>query len=240
MYEYVRLRYSSCMTLLTVGEAAERLGVSDRHVRRLAEEGDMPARRLGESWFIDERALTRRVRRAPGTGRTWAPQTAWAAVDLLTGGNGRALLDQPRISRLRSRLRTLTAPEMHRLAENRAQPHRFHASPRARVKLADVLVASGVSALEQQDLARRFGLAPVEGSQRVEGYLLGDFEALQSRLRLDPSAEGEVVIRHVPVHVDPSALLGTETVVALDLMDSDDVRERAAGREVLDRLLHRV
>ena len=90
------------------------------------------------------------------------------------------------------------------------------------------------------DLARRFGLAAVEGSQRVEGYLLGDFEALQTRLRLDPSAEGEVVIRHVPANVDPSALLGTETVVALDLMDSDNVRERAAGREALDRLLHRV
>lgn len=240
MHEYVRLRYSSYMTLLTVGEAAERLGVSDRYVRRLAEDGDVPARRLGDSWLIDERALARRVRRTPGTGRTWAPRTAWAAVDLLTGGNGRAFLDQPRISRLRSRLRTLTAPEMHRLAENRARPHRIHASPRARSKLADVLVPSGVAALEQSDLARRFGLAAVEGSQRVEGYLLGDFEALQSRLRLDPSAEGEVVIRHVPANVDPSALLGTETVVALDLMDSDNVRERAAGREALDRLLHRV
>ena len=73
-----------------------------------------------------------------------------------------------------------------------------------------------------------------------EGYLLGDLEALQSRLRLDASAAGEVVIRHIPAPVDPSALLRTETVVALDLMDSDDVRERAAGREALDRLLHRV
>ncbi len=52
------------MTLLTVGEAAERLKVSDRYVRRLVERGDVPARRLGESWFIDERALTRRARRA--------------------------------------------------------------------------------------------------------------------------------------------------------------------------------
>lgn len=240
MHENVRSRYSSYMTLLTVREAAERLGVSDRHVRRLAEEGDVPAHRLGESWFIDERALTRRARRAPGAGRTWAPRTAWAAVDLLTGGNGRDFLDQPRISRLRSRLHTLTAVEMHRLAEKRARPHRFHASPRARAKLADALVASGVSALEQTDLARRFGLAAVEGSQRVEGYLLGDLEALRLRLRLNPSAGGEVVIRHMPADVDPSALLDTEAVVALDLMDSDDVRERAAGREALDRLLHRV
>lgn len=240
MHEQVRLRYSSCMTLLTVGEAAERLKVSDRYVRRLVEDGDVPARRLGESWFIDERALARRARRAPGIGRTWAPRTAWAAVDLLAGGNGRAFLDQPRISRLRSRLRTLTAAEMHRLAENRARPHRFHASPRARAKLADVLVPSGVSALDQSDLARRFGLAAVEGNQREEGYLLGDLEALQSRLRLDASAAGEVVIRHIPAPVYPSALLRTETVVALDLMDSDDVRERAAGREALERLLHRV
>jgi len=106
--------------------------------------------------------------------------------------------------------------------------------------MRDSTVPSGVSALDQSDLARRFGLAAVEGNQREEGYLLGDLEALQSRLRLDASAAGEVVIRHIPAPVDPSALLRTETVVALDLMDSDDVRERAAGREALDRLLHRV
>ncbi|MPZ04604.1 helix-turn-helix domain-containing protein, partial [Micrococcus luteus] len=69
-----------------MGEAAERLKVSDRYVRRLVEDGDVPARRLGESWFIDERALARRARRAPGIGRTWAPRTAWAPVDLLAGG----------------------------------------------------------------------------------------------------------------------------------------------------------
>lgn len=101
-------------------------------------------------------------------------------------------------------------------------------------------MVSGVSALEQEDLARRLGLAAGEEHRWVDGYLLGDLEALQSRLRLEPSAEGEVVIRHVPADVDPSRLLGTETVVALDLMDSDDVRERAAGRDALERLLQRV
>lgn len=75
---------------------------------------------------------------------------------------------------------------------------------------------------------------------RVEGYLIGDLAALQSRLRLESSAGGEVLIRLVPAEVDPSALLEADTLVALDLMDSDDPRERAAGRDVLDGMLRHV
>lgn len=228
------------MSFMTVAAAAERIGVSPRHLRRLVESGAVPARRVGGSWLIEERALTRRARRASGAGRIWAPRTAWAAVDILGGGSGRDFVDQPRASRLRSRLRTLAPAEVHRLAETRARSHRFHASPRAKEKVKGMVVAAGVTALQRQELARRFGLVALEVDSRVEGYLIGDLVALQSRLRLEPSEEGAVLVRHVPEDVDPSALLGTDPLVALDLMDSDDTRERAAGRDVLERLLKHV
>lgn len=228
------------MTFLTVAEAAERAGVSDRHVRRLAATGALEARRIGSTWLIDERALARRVRRAPSTGRTWSASTAWAAVDILSGGDGRAYVDQPRSSRLRARLRELGGPDLQRLAEQRAAVRRFHASPRARERVRGVLFPSGVSALVAGDVARRFGLTPGGDDRRVEGYLVGDLDAVVSTLRLEPSAVGDVVVRRVPGGVDPAPLLGGDAVVALDLMDSDDARERAAGRDALERMLRHV
>ena len=126
------------------------------------------------------------------------------------------------------------------MSETRARPHRFQASPRPKVKVEGAVVVSGATALQRPELARRFGLATLEVDSRVEGYLIGGLEALQSRLRLGPSEEGAVLLRHVSDDVDPSALLGTDPLVVPALMDSDDTRERAAGRDVLEGLLKRV
>ena len=45
------------MKLLSVKEAAERLGVSDRRVRQLIEEGAIVAHQLGREHAIEESAL---------------------------------------------------------------------------------------------------------------------------------------------------------------------------------------
>ncbi len=42
---------------ISTGEAAERLGVSDRHVRRLIDSGDLEARRVGRLRLVDSHAV---------------------------------------------------------------------------------------------------------------------------------------------------------------------------------------
>ncbi len=46
--------------LITVSEAARRLGRSIEQVRRYLREGKLPGRRIGQQWFIEEAALGRR------------------------------------------------------------------------------------------------------------------------------------------------------------------------------------
>ena len=43
--------------MLTVAEAARRLGRSIEQVRRYLREGRLPGRRLGQQWFIEEAAV---------------------------------------------------------------------------------------------------------------------------------------------------------------------------------------
>lgn len=64
--------------LLTVDEAAERLGVSVATVRRRCASGDLTARKVGKSWLIEGAALP--PARARGARRR--PRTASSVVDL--------------------------------------------------------------------------------------------------------------------------------------------------------------
>jgi excisionase family DNA binding protein len=53
---------------LSTAEAAERLGISERRVRVLVNEGRLPARKLGHQWIIDPDDLERDAvrKRSPG------------------------------------------------------------------------------------------------------------------------------------------------------------------------------
>lgn len=55
--------------LLTTGQAADRLGVSERAVRKLIESGTLPARRMGANWFIHPDDLDRPEVRGRKPGR---------------------------------------------------------------------------------------------------------------------------------------------------------------------------
>jgi excisionase family DNA binding protein len=45
------------MKLLTTKQAAERLGISDRRVRKMIEDGNLPAHKLGRELAIEEESL---------------------------------------------------------------------------------------------------------------------------------------------------------------------------------------
>lgn len=224
------------MTKLTTAEAAQRLRVSPREVRRLADSGALTGARFGSALVFDGDDVRRLQRQARGPGRIWSARTAWSALSLLDGAP-LELIDQPRRSRLRARLRQLEPEQFHRLTARRAEVHRFHASDGALRRLSGALVATGISAAAEETVARRFDLAAVIAEKRLEGYLQGDLSVLIEQYRLAPDPAGNATVRLLPDLMAIDHLLGSVPVVAVDLMDSDDSRERSRGREVLRGLL---
>jgi hypothetical protein len=73
----------SVMQLMSLGEAAERVGVSQRQARNLAEAGDIVLIARG---VVDADSVSAYLRdRGSVARRVWSEQTAWAAIGLLVG-----------------------------------------------------------------------------------------------------------------------------------------------------------
>ena len=212
---------------LTVAEAAVALGVSQRQVRHLAATGALSVLARG---LVSREDVERRAALHSGWGRqAWSQRTAWAALGLLAGA-GTGLLDGARTSRLRARLRGLGAAEFVGLARNRADVRRFRVHSSQLEQLGQRLVVGERSAL---------GLAAVSG--RLDGYVSADaLQALVSEFFLSEDREGHAVLRVVAeVGIDLVELIGqrSEVLIALDLAESLDLRERRAGQDGLARLL---
>jgi excisionase family DNA binding protein len=58
--------YKTAMGLLTTNDAASRLGVSQRRVTALIQDGRLPAQRIGRDYLIEERDLKLVSDRKPG------------------------------------------------------------------------------------------------------------------------------------------------------------------------------
>src|SRR5437763_7136441 len=127
---------------LGVEEAAERLGVGPSQVRRLARDGQLPARRIGSTWLIDDAGIERRRGLVPSAGRPLSPLMAWAvlhSVDAaLAGGSadislsGVAIQLADRKERYRLRRLLSAAPPVNRWdawLRRRAAPRRIWVHP---------------------------------------------------------------------------------------------------------------
>lgn len=227
------------MELLSTREVADRLRVTQNEVRRLHASESLTGHKVGGRLLFDVDEVRRLQQTERKAGRPWSTRTAWAAVELLNGEQT-TLIDQPRVSRLKKRLRGSTAEQVQWLARGRARTQRFHASQRALGRLASLALPTGDAALYDSGIAGRFGMAAPPVKDRFDGYLTVSLDdaVAQGRLRLDPS--GNVILRELP---DPNLVdgrVGTDAVIALDLMDSDDVRERSAGRERINELLRAI
>ncbi|TDE89482.1 excisionase [Occultella glacieicola] len=215
------------MGLLAVSEAAARLGVSTRQVQHLVLRGALrqPARGI-----VDESSVERLVAVRGGSHkRAWAEATAWGAVSLLSGGDAE-WMGQTQRSRLRARLRELTAAELVERARNRAEVSRYRAHASAGQHLRGELV-------HVIDRAARLGLAEA-GS--IDGYVTAD--ALTDLVRdhgLIRDDDGRVTLRTTTTDLGIVKDLANRGVVlaALDLAESLDVRERRSGVDALDRAL---
>jgi excisionase family DNA binding protein len=65
--------------MISVHDAAERLGVSDRRVRAMIDSGRLKAQRLGRAWMIEPSALGG-VDGERAAGRPLNPESAWAEL----------------------------------------------------------------------------------------------------------------------------------------------------------------
>lgn len=214
--------------------AAERLGVSQRQVQRLIATGDLPAQRTaGDAWLVDALALNALTRARPARGRPWTAEAAWAAMWWLSGLDA-TWLGARTEARLRERLRHLDAATLVVASRRRAMTYRYRASDSFLEALRSTVARSGTSAATTAD----FGLAADE--TRVDGYVDREtLDDLVTRFHLTPDTRGNVTVRAVDAPLagllDRSAM--PTAVIALDLAESPEVRERSAGLRVIEELL---
>ncbi len=215
------------MDLLTVAEAAERLGVSTRQVQHLVAGGELRQVARGA---LDRTSVERLVAVRGGSHRrAWSEATAWGAVALLSGASAGWMGGSQR-SRLKARLRQLSATELVERARERAQATRYSAHSRIGQYLFGELVYAA-------DVAARLGLA---ATNDIDGYLAADdVPGVVSRHGLIRDEEGRVTLRATSMDLDVVKDLSEEGVVlaAIDLAESLNVRERRAGIDALNSAL---
>ncbi|MCW2779762.1 MAG: hypothetical protein JWR35_211, partial [Marmoricola sp.] len=195
------------MTLLAMTEAAERLGVSTRQVQHLAAAGEL---RLLARGVVDETSVDRYLAvRGGHHRRAWSESTAWGAVALLSGVTPTWMGESQR-SRLKGRLRSLSAAELVERSRERAKATRYagHASTSLRIQaeLVDTVVA-----------ARLLGLADTTS---VDGYIAaGELSSLIARHGLIRDDTGRFTLRATTMDLKAVAELADAGTVlaALDL-----------------------
>ena len=216
-----------------VGDAADRLGLSDRRVRQMLADGVLRGERVGRSWVIEASAIDSLAGGRAGVGRPWRPQSAWALL-AVAGGDDVAGSAVERF-RARERLGEQGLVGLVGRLLARSEMRRFYAHPAVLDDLADVVdvVLGGVSA------ARAHG-ADVIAAGVLEAYVKASMvDALVERYALDERAERPNVILRVvadafwPFAAD--AKCAPLLVVAVDLLESEDARSRRAGAELAAR-----
>lgn len=221
------------MSEMSVSAAAQHLGVTPRQVARLAHAGELTVtRRIGGALLLDGASVHRRVQARPARGRPATPSGAWAALAVLSG-QAADWLEPSAMSRLRTRLRRSTADDVAWMVRRRC----------LRVERmqgwgdATGLVPTGASVLADPYWSDYFGLSPVDRGIR-DGYVSeGDHAALVRDLGLVPDPEGDVTVRVVPADAGWSVDRVLPAAVAVDLMESLDTREAAAGARALTGML---
>lgn len=219
------------MSEMTTSAGAEMLGVSARQIARLAQAGELTVtRKVGGVLLLDGASVHRLAKHGRHNGRPWTAATAWAALALLSGESV-DWLDAAAISRLRHRLRASSASELCWMTRRRAAVHRMRGWGKD-----EGLLHSGVSALRDPAMSELFDLTAVE--RGADGYVQArDFADLVTTLGLVEDRDGDVTMRVVADDSGYAVDHVPTAAVAVDLAESLDTRESAAGLRVLQGLL---
>jgi excisionase family DNA binding protein len=222
--------------LLSVNEAAERLGVTPVAVRQQIKAGRLPAVKRGRSWWVDQRDVQRSARQPAKSGRPLSPRMAWAVILLASGEPRAAGSIAPR-----NPARTTDWLRSHPLYEHASQlRHRAatedleaHPSELKRILERPDTLPSGISAGEAVGL--------IGTPSGVELYAPAARQpTLVEEHALNPAAGGPVRIRWVPddlwVYLQPgkgSKSRAPRIAILLDLLESDDPRARREAARAL-------
>lgn len=219
---------------VTTEAAAQRLGVSQRQVQRLIASGELAAQRTaGDAWLVDALALNALSRSRPARGRPWSAETAWAALWSLSGLEA-DWLGTRTAARMRDRLEHLDTKTLVHACRRRATVYSYRASDSFLDGLRATITLTGASATTVAD----FEMPP--DLTRVDGYCTPDtLTDLVTSSHLTRDDRGNVTLRVVDGPAEalldgPAMPIG---VVAIDLAESYEPRERSAGVRVLKRLL---
>ncbi|WP_454050294.1 type IV toxin-antitoxin system AbiEi family antitoxin domain-containing protein [Cellulomonas sp. Marseille-Q8402] len=207
--------------LVRTVDAAQRLGLSTRQVRKLVAAGKLKeaARGVLDGTSVDLYAAIEHT----GT-QAWAPQTAWAAVALLSDA-GAPWIGGAQLARLRRRLRGMTPQQLVERTRGRATVTRYTAHRSALPRMAGELIRPPREVL---------GLAATMDAA-LDGYLGTDsLERVVRAYALKEDPDGNVTLRTTAMEGDVVRSLAARPVLAaLDLATSLDTRERSAGLDLL-------
>ena len=236
------------MALYSSEEAAGLVKLHPAHLRRLARDGMIAARKVGAQWVLDDSALRQCDSAGRSAGRAVSPGTSWALLELVSHGLDAGGSDpSPNLAarladrRERYRLRRLLfgAPAIEQWAfwlRRRATPKRNWVHPGVIERLsadsrlhpgggpATVLAGSGSQAQSPAEQVLYVSEADVAG-------VLNDF-------RGRPDFGGAVQLMVVPADIAGLLNLGPgapvpSAVALVDLLASHDARQRHLAAEIL-------
>ena len=222
---------------MSVGQAAQLLGVTEKQVQHLGRRGEVRyvARGLLDGASVRAIQAARQGRHTRG----WSGRTAWAAIALLSGHDA-DWLGQGQVSRLRSRLRSIGSDDLVAATRNRALVGRFTGHQSAAGRLAG----------DSRTVARRAlsGLVGQDHHAGTDWYVdARDEDYLVRTYGLRSSARGNFVLRAIKTEdrLDKDgvtlhlaiALMMDDVLTALDSATSEDPRERGVAMRVLDDAL---
>jgi excisionase family DNA binding protein len=222
--------------LISVSQAAERLGVSDRRLRVLLAEGRIPAQRVGRQWVVDTIDLARH-QGTRAAGRPLSRRSAWL---LICDGSG-LTSDMAGIARPAPVERYRLKQRLQRLTED-PDPLNLLLSMLAR--RADKLEVSAATAdlagLLMDPRLRLSGVShPAAGllsNAEVEAYMdARHVEALIKDWFLTRVTAGRQPNVLLPVMEDVPQELGL-MAIATDLAERGGVRVRQAAQAIIEGL----
>lgn len=224
------------MSEMSVSAAAQHLKVTPRQVARLARSGELTVtRRIGGALLLDGASVHRRAHAQPNPGRPATPAGAWAALAMLSGETADWLAPAA-MSRLRTRLRRSSAQDVVWMVRRRS----LGIERMQGWGDATGLIPTGASVLTDPYWSDYFELSRVDRGTH-DGYVPQKMYAAVVRdLGLIKDPEGDFTLRVVPSGAGWPVDRVLPAAVAVDLMESLDTREAAAGNLTVTRMLRTV
>lgn len=219
---------------LSVAEAAARLEVNQSRVRALIAAGLLQAERVGGRWLLDVGSLERYQRERVARGRMFAPRQAWGIL-MLAADIKPWWLCASEISRLRRVLREQSLETLARRLGRRAERLFLYAHPAdlSRLLAERLAVRTGLSAPERHQLALS---GPDRGKVEIY-YPASGITQLRNNYSLQSLSPPNVLLRVINTAwpFAEGIVIAPDSVIAIDLLESDDARTRRAGLELLNR-----